>query len=183
MTIITLLLLLNPAAVAAIWLGSDREAGGDGAVARITSVAVPASLLLAVAILGSRPVLDMLDISDPTFRIAAGALAIFGACQAFLGFGLRQRFSTRGWMIAGHLVWLLSPPVVAVAAAISIDDGVATGLAAGIGFVVLTVAAGHAWAMRVGDRLTVVLGAARRALAAGALFGGVDLIRQGVLSI
>lgn len=183
MTIVTLMLVMNPAALAAIWLGFDDEIEERRALSHLAIVAIPTCALLIITVLAGEPVLNALDISDSTFRIAAGALVIFGALQAFLGFGIRHDAATRAWMIAALLVWLLSPPVVASAVAIRINEGIAVGLATAIGFTVVSVLLGYGWKMLASDRYPVILGLIRRVLAAGAVIGGVDLIRQGVLSI
>jgi small neutral amino acid transporter SnatA (MarC family) len=183
MTIITLLLLLNPAALALIWLSYQQPMARRELIDVATRVALLSSLALCGGVLVAAPVLDVLEISDSTYRIVAGTLVILGASQAFLGFGLRHASATRVWLIAAAAIWLISPPAIAAASAISVDDGVVVGLAVALPSVVITVVLSTVWVDRVGERYQVVLGLLRRLLAAGAVFGGVELIWQGVLSI
>ena len=183
MTLITLFLVLNPAVVAVIWLRYRSGDGSNRLIEEVAPVAVLSLALLAVAVLVGEPVLDALDVSDATFRIAAGALVVFGALQAFVGYGLRHELTSRTWLIAACLVWLASPPAVVAAVAIRLNDGVGVALAAVLVSVVAAVLLGYAWKARFGGDYPVVLGLIQRVLAAGAAFGGVDLIRQGVLSI
>lgn len=182
MTILTLFLVLNPAAVAAIWLGY-RDQGRRGALMDVLVVTAAASALLAAAVLLGEPVLDALDISDATFLIAAGTVVVFGALQAFLGFGLHHNLESRNWLIVASLVWLASPPAIFAAVAVTLNDGIATGLIVSIAATTVAVVGGGFWARQMGDRYEIVVGLVRRVIAAGAAFGGVDLIRQGVLSI
>ncbi len=182
MTLITLLLVLNLAAVAVIWRGYRDWQARDDALRVGTVVAGAALAGLVAAISVGESVLDALDISDATFRIAAGAIVVFGALQAFLGIGLRHELASRAWLIVASLVWLLAPPGVVVAVAIALDDGVGT--AVGVALVAVAVAlTGAAWTVLMGERYELAVGLLRRTIAAGAVFGGVDLIRQGVLSI
>ena len=183
MTILILFLVLNPGAVATIWSlrDTDARAGEDRRLAAIVAVAASAGLVLAVVL--ASPVLDALDISDSTFMIVAGTLVIFGAFQAFLGFGLRHELPSDGWLIAGLLIWLLSPPALAAAAAVEIGEGIGPGLVAAVAGAFITVCAGFLWMRQVGVGKPILLGWLRRVIAAGAVIGGVELIRQGTLSI
>ena len=184
MTIATLFFVLNPAAVAVIWLGYRHNgASRERGLAQLLPVVAAAVAALALAVLVGAPLLDALDVSDATFRIAAGTLVVFGALQAFLGFGLRHALATRMWLVVAALVWLAAPPAAAAAVAIRLDDGVAAGLMWAAAGVVVATGLGFLWTRYAGDGYPLVLGVIRRVLAAGAVFGGVDLIRQGVLSI
>ncbi len=183
MTIVMLILLLNPAALAVIFLSYHQPMLKSEMVDVATRVALQSSFALCVSVLVAGPFLDLLDISDSTLRIAAGALVILGASQAFLGFGLRQSTVTRGWLVAAATIWLISPPALSGAMAIRVNDGIVVGLAVAIVSVVISVVLSAIWAAKMGERYPVVLGMFRRVMAAGALLGGVDLIRQGVLSI
>ena len=99
--------------------------------------------------------------------------------QAFLGFGLRHDISADGLQIAALLIWLLSPPALAAAAAVRIEEGIGLGLAAAVAGGLITVAAGFLWTHQVGGSRPILLDWLRRLIAAGAVIGGVELIRAG----
>ncbi|CAN5735694.1 hypothetical protein BH23CHL2_BH23CHL2_16010 [soil metagenome] len=183
MTIATLFLLLNPAVVAAIWAGGDEESRRDASVQTMLIATLAGLVGLAAAVIAGRALLDGLDISDPTFRIAAGVLVIFGAFQAFLGIGLRHPQATASWTAVAHILWLVSPSALAATIAIRINDGVSVGLVVAALAVLAATVPGYLWLRHAGSRYDVLLGWMRRVFAAAAAVGGVDLIRQGVLSI
>lgn len=179
MTIAALFLLLNPAAIAMLWLGYER-----GVSPRTLAIgAVAGAFVLGLAVILGRPLLDGLDISAPTFRIASGVLVVFGAFQAFLGLGLRNRLPSENWAILALAMWIASPPVLAAGIAVRIDEGLVTGLLVAVLAVLVAAGLSGVWLWRYADRHGVVLGWARRVFAAVAAVGGIDLIRQGVLSI
>ncbi|MEZ4572807.1 MAG: hypothetical protein R2849_21310, partial [Thermomicrobiales bacterium] len=179
----TMFLLMNPAVVALIWLGYRKERPDRTESRTLGVVAVIAAAILSVMVLIGESLLDALDLSDETFLIAAGVLVIFAAFQAFLRIGQGYALEERTWLVVAVVLWLTSPAALAVAVAIRLEDGTGTAIVAGVLAVVVALSLGYLWVLLFGDRQSLVLGWIRRVLAALTVIGGVDLIRQGVLSI
>jgi small neutral amino acid transporter SnatA (MarC family) len=135
-----LLVAVNPPAVVA--------ALGDGRCRRELALAAGLAAAVATATAGlSGPVLDALDVTAPTFRVAtAVVLGVAGVRWLALGpWVLPGDASQQGWrsVIAPLLVPLLvTPQLIAVSTSVGADRGVATVvLGAGVAMVLAWVAA------------------------------------------
>jgi small neutral amino acid transporter SnatA (MarC family) len=178
--------VLNPGAVAQI-VSSGTPASSPGNLAGKLAPGFGIALsVLALAALLSESILDLLDLSLSTFQIAAGVLVVFGALLAFVGPGPRPEDRDqreRLWLNIALLVWLVSPPPVALAIAVGVDEGpVPTILAAGIA---LAVAVGPAVlrARWTAERSRLVVVWTTRLLAGVAAVAAIDLIRRGVENV
>jgi small neutral amino acid transporter SnatA (MarC family) len=115
-----LLVAVNPAAVAA---GRQARAG------LVLAFAAAVTAVAAIAFAGvSGPILDALDVSPATFRLAAGAVLAAGSLwwvvvgrAPVAGPGEPDR---GGALLVLDLAILLSPQLVAVSIALGADDGV-----------------------------------------------------------
>ena len=116
------LVAVNPAAIAASLPASVATR------AIVTAALLSAAVVTLAAVL-SEPVLDLLDVSAPTFRVAAGAvLAVAGIRWVVVG--ARPTVQEDASALA-LLPLFLAPQVVAVAITVGVDDGVATAALAG----------------------------------------------------
>ena len=145
------LVAVNPAAIAA---GSDGIGGDAGH--RHRGAALGRARALAAGL--SEPVLDLLDVSAPTFRVAAGAvLAVAGIRWVVVG--ARPTVQEDASALA-LLPLFLAPQVVAVAITVGVDDGVATVALAGAAALFAAVDRGPL--ARSGVDVVVVVGAPDR---------------------
>lgn len=146
-----------------------------GSVRRQLAVTVATGVLIAVALL-AEPLLDLFDISAPTWRMTAGIVVALG--------GARDLVTKRPAPVEGGGAWvplvfpiLLRPEVVFASARLGVDEGILTAAVASA----LGVAAGAVLA--AGGRGGAVTTGLARLAGAGALALGIDLIVDGVLSI
>ena len=92
------------------------------------AAALAAALVLVAAGL-SQPLLDLLDVSAPTFRVAAGVvLAVAGLRWVVVGARQQDDEDPQGWALVTRFV---TPQLVAVAITFGVDDGVITAGLAG----------------------------------------------------
>ena len=128
------LVALNPAAVAAALPRSVTTRA-------IATAALVSAAVVTVAAALSEPVLDLLDVSAPTFRVAAGAvLAVAGIRWVVVG---ARPSVEEGASAAALLPLLLPPQLVAIAITVGVDDGVATAGIAGAAALLAAVVAAH----------------------------------------
>jgi small neutral amino acid transporter SnatA (MarC family) len=120
---VALLVAVNPAAVAVALWPSERR--------REMAVAAAVTLVVAVVLAGvSGPLLDALDVSPPTFLVAAAiVLGLVGARWLVLGApSLADEGPAAGWGRVGVpllIPALITPQLVMVSVAVGADEGVA----------------------------------------------------------
>jgi len=95
----------------------------------ISIAALISTALLILAAVLSKPVLDLLDVSAPTFRVAAGAvLAVAGIRWVIVGAKPMDEQEPRALTL---LPRFFTPPLLAIAITVGVDDGVVTASVAG----------------------------------------------------
>jgi small neutral amino acid transporter SnatA (MarC family) len=180
------IVVLNPGATARIISAGAPALSAARLATRILPGLAIAFAVFAVAAMLSDRILDWLDLSLSTFQIATGVLLVFGALQAFVGPAAWLREAERDqrlWLNAALLVWLLSPPPLALAIASGVSEGkLETVLAGGIA---LTAAAGVGlvWAAYQNDRWKLVLTWGTLLLAGFTVLAAIALIRRGVENV
>lgn len=113
---LALLVAVNPPAVAA---------GLRGRTGAVMALAAGATFALAVALAGaSSGILDALDVSRPTFRLAAGAVLAAGSLWWVVAGTRPAPVDRPGPGLALCLATLISPQLVAVSISLGADDGV-----------------------------------------------------------
>ena len=137
--------------------------------------------LVAVAALAgwSGPILDALDVSPSTFRIAAGVVALGGGLVRFLDPSADPLGSDGGWrlgVIPLAFPLLLAPDVVLLAVTLGADHGVA----ATVGSALVALAVFVAASLVAPGRRSVVVVGASRLLAALLVVAGVVLAVDGI---
>ena len=142
----------------------------------ITMAALLSAALVTLAAGLSEPLLDLLDVSPPTFRVAAGVvLAVAGIRWVVVG--ARPIVDDRP-SVVGLLPFFVTPQLVAIAITVGVDDGVATAAIAGaVGLLVAVIAA--SWR---GQGLTWWSWAARLVGLAGVAVG-LALVVDGVKTV
>jgi small neutral amino acid transporter SnatA (MarC family) len=99
------------------------------AMRAIAIAALISTALLILAAVLSEPVLDLLDVSAPTFRVAAGAvLGVAGVRWVIVGAKPMDDESPRAVTL---LPRFFTPPLLAIAITVGADDGVVTAAVAG----------------------------------------------------
>jgi len=159
--------------------------GGDGRM-RTAALAVGAlaSLLVITALAWwSSPILEALEITPETFRIAAGLVAVFAGGWALVVPGPATEPPLGGWRDG---IWpiayprILAPEVLLLAIAGATQNGVfATTGAAALGVAVLAALG----SVRSSDRATRVLVATGRILAALLVVAGIFLMVDGIRDV
>ena len=169
-----LLVAVNPAAVAV----ARRGRAGP-----VSATAAVAAALVAVAFAGaSGPILDALDVSPATFRLAAGAVLAAGSLWWVVAGRppvAGDDEPARGWArLLLDLLLLLSPQLVAVSISLGADEGVGVVAVAATAVLALT------WlATALGSvRAAVWSGVARIVGAVGVVLA-LDLVVDGVKSV
>ena len=115
--LVAFLVAINPPAVAAALARSVT-------MRAITMAALLSAALVTLAAGLSEPLLDLLDVSPPTFRVAAGVvLAVAGIRWVVVGARPTVDDSPSG---VGLLPLFVTPQLVAIALTLGVDDGVAT---------------------------------------------------------
>ena len=130
--LVAFLAALNPPAIAAALPRSVTM--------RATAIAaLLAAALVAIAAGLSEPVLDVLDVSAPTFRVAAGAvLAVAGLRWVVVGARPVDDEDSRPLAL---LPRLFPPQLLAITITVSVEDGVVTSAVAGAVALLLAVIA------------------------------------------
>jgi small neutral amino acid transporter SnatA (MarC family) len=186
---LTLQWLLIFAPIGALLYANTLIPASDRTRSSISALGVAgAVVLLAVAIALAEPFIDLLEISEPNWRIAAGALLILGAARLVL---LREPFRAvplRGddrrdsapLAVARIAVWLANPAAAAAAMAFALHRGttetiIAIAVAGGI--VLTLLVAGPGLEARAGRP---ILREIARALLLGTVLVGLRLIIDGV---
>jgi small neutral amino acid transporter SnatA (MarC family) len=158
-----MLAAINPAAVAVIlW---PRERAVAGAVAAAITLGIVAALAAV-----SEPLLDALDVSEATFRVAAGVVVGLAGAR-WLVFGAHPvdvdtpPGSWRRVAVPGLIPALLTPQLVMAALSIGADDGtwVATWTAAvavALAWIAMVVSKDRRLGWDVGTRFVGALGIA-----------------------
>lgn len=124
------LLILAPIGAMVYWNSLPRsEQTTRPALSASIAATLAAFVLLAIAALLGEPFIDALSISEPNWRIAAGALLILGAARLVL---LRDPFTAEtlyaggdpGWLtITRTAVWLANPAALAAAMSFTLYRG------------------------------------------------------------
>jgi hypothetical protein len=130
-TLALFLVAVNPIAVAA----SFRGLPFGWASARVAFMATAA--VVAILAAASQPVLDWLDVSPPTFQLAAGAVVAIAAAR-WVAVGAGPPASGEPPSLFTRL---LSPPVVAVAVTAGVEVGTVWTTAAAIAVLVTSAVA------------------------------------------
>ena len=168
-TVALFLVAVNPAAVAA----SIPRAALSQASARAAFALTPA--VVAVLALCSEPLLDRLDVSPPTFQVAAGTVLAIAAAR-WVAVGARPAPSGDDPAV---LAVLLGPQVVAAAITAGTEVGAAWTTAAAI-VAVGSSAAAIWWRSRLSTAtwswLTRLVGLAGMAVALGLVVEGVKTV-------
>jgi small neutral amino acid transporter SnatA (MarC family) len=121
-TLVAFLVAINPPAIAAALARSVT-------MRAIAIVAVLTAALVTLAAGLSEPVLDALDVSAPTFRVAAGVvLAVAGIRWVAVGARPKVDDDPRAVTL---LPVFATPQLLAIAVTVGVDDGVATAAIAG----------------------------------------------------
>lgn len=175
--LLLLFVAVNPAAVA---IGLRGRAGPALAVAAVASAAV------AIALAGaSSAILDALDVTPATFRLAAGAVLAAGSLW-WVVMGHRpgaendagEEPDAPGPRILADLAYLLSPQLVAVSISLGADEGV-TAVA-----VCATAVLAVTWvATALGSTRPAVWSALARIIGVFGVVLALDLIVDGVKSV
>jgi small neutral amino acid transporter SnatA (MarC family) len=179
---LALLLALNPARAA---FGVPRAGRSPRAVAGVAAAggAIGAIAACAAAALGD-PLLEALDVSEPSFRIAAGIVAgLAGAADVFRRPPAPEP-ALAGWraaLIPVAVPLVARPALLVLALSAGADRGVLPSAGAMVVAIALLTALATGWSTeRVGGR---VLRWAGRVLAAALLACGVVLAVDGVLDV
>jgi small neutral amino acid transporter SnatA (MarC family) len=163
------LVAVNPAAVA---VAIPRSALSDS---RARVAFVGAAIAVAVLAGCSEPVLDWLDVSPPTFQIAAGAVVAVGAAR-WVAVGARPPAPDEPPSI---LRVLLTPPLVAAAITAGTEVGAAWSTAAAVLALVVCVGA-ISWQHRLSTAAwswaARLVGVAGLAVAFGLVVDGVKTV-------
>jgi small neutral amino acid transporter SnatA (MarC family) len=168
-------------ALAAFLVAVNPPAIAAALAASVTMRAITISALLSAALVFvtaglSEPVLDLLDVSPPTFRLAAGVvLAIAGVRWVALGARPTVDGAPRA---AALLPVFLTPQLVAIALTTGVDDGVATAAVAGAAALVVAVLA-TCWR----GRGLVWWSWAARLVGVGGVAVGLSLVVDGVKTV
>ena len=168
-TLALFLVAVNPAAVAA-WIPR-------AALSRTTARLAFVGTAVAVAVLaaGSDPLLDWLDVSPPTFQVAAGAVLGIAAAR-WVAVGARAPSSADEPSV---LASLLSPQLVAAAITAGADVGTAWTTAAAT-VALLVAAAAVAWQRHLSAAVwswaARLVGLAGVAVALGLVVDGVKTV-------
>ena len=163
---------VNPHRVASLWPeGTTRSA-------RLTAAGVTTAAVAALA-LWSEPLLDLLDVSRESFRIAAGAVLVASGLRSIVTRPARFDELPPGWRgVLAPLTFpiLLDAAVVVAAVSSGADDGTAVttvAAAAALATAALVEEPGRAW-------VRVAVG---RLWAAGLVAFGFGLVVSGVLDV
>ena len=112
--LVAFLVALNPPVIAAALPRSVT-------MRAITIVALLTAALVVLVAGLSEPALDLLDVSAPTFRVAAGlVLAVAGIRWVVVG---RPPIVEDGSSAVGLLPLFVTPPLVAIGITVGVDDG------------------------------------------------------------
>jgi small neutral amino acid transporter SnatA (MarC family) len=177
-----LLLLLNPARAA---FGVPRSGRSERDVIEVAAAggAIGGLAICAAAAVGD-PLLDLLDVSDPSFRTAAGIVAaLAGAIDLFRRPPLPEP-ALAGWraaLIPVAIPVVARPALLVVALGAGADQGVlvsAAAIAVGVATLVGLVSAGPP-----DDTRGRVLRWAGRLLAAALVAGGIILTLDGIMAV
>ena len=173
--IVFLLAAFNPARLAAALPASGRR----------TAAAVAAAFGLGAVIVAaalSEPLLDAIDVSASTFRIAAGVVVAMGGLVRLADALPRPEPGIGGWragIVPLAFPLLLAPDLVLLAISLGADEGVAPVAVGGAIGAAAVVAA--AWVPRpLGPRARFAGAGAARMLAAVLVVAGVALAVDGV---
>ena len=130
--LVAFLVAVNPPAIAAALACSVSM--------RAISIAALLSAALVTLVAGlSEPLLDLLDVSPPTFRVAAGVvLAVAGIRWVVVG---ARPIVDESPSPVGLLPLFVTPQLVAIAITLGVDDGVATAAIEGAGALLVAVIA------------------------------------------
>ena len=126
------LLILAPIGAMLYWNSiATHETTNRAPLSASIAASVAVFILLLIGALLAGPILDLLNISEPNWRIAAGVLLILGAGRLFL---LRDPFAAQplygnggpAWVgIARMTVWLANPAAFAAAMSFARHRGTA----------------------------------------------------------
>jgi hypothetical protein len=163
---LVLLLSLNPIRAA---FGMPRD---ERRAVEFAPLAAGALLVVAASALGP-PLLDLLDVSDPSFRTGAGIVAVVA--------GIADLFRRPPAPAPGAVLLVARPALLVLALGAGADRGVLPSIVAmAIGIAVL---AGLTAAAPADDRRARALRWAARVLAAGLIAGGATLVVHGILDV
>jgi small neutral amino acid transporter SnatA (MarC family) len=176
-----LLLALNPARAA---FGVPRAGGSPSAVAVAAVGGAIGGLAVCAAAAVGGPLLDALDVSEPSFRIAAGIVAALAGAADLFRRPPPPEPALAGWgaaLVPVAIPIVARPALVAVALGAGADLGVLVSAGAmAVGVALLTGLA--AWWPAEGPRGRVLRWAGRL-LAAGLVALGIVLAVDGVLDV
>lgn len=180
---IKLWLVMHPVMAGLLWSGSVPEHAGRKS-GRMALVGVVVSMVVLIAaVVMAEPALDWLGVTEPTFVIAVGALMVVSAVPVWTPVRTIDT-ADRGWFVglARLWLWLASPAVIALAAWVSLDQGIFTAidsvllaLFVALGVLVASSRVTAAWR---GGLIWVA-----RALSAGTILVAIETIRTGIQMI
>jgi small neutral amino acid transporter SnatA (MarC family) len=179
---LVLLVALNPARAA---FGIPRAARSPRAALGLAALGgVLGGLLVCAAGAAGDPLLDALDVSQPSFRIAAGVVAVLGGIADLFGRQPQPEPALAGWraaLVPVAIPLVARPTLVVLALGAGADRGVLVA-AGGTAVAVVLLSALTAWWSTEGLRGRVLRWASRL-LAAVLVTGGVVLGVDGVLDV
>jgi small neutral amino acid transporter SnatA (MarC family) len=177
-----LLLALNPARAASVVAQAARPQRALAGIAALGG-AIGGLAVCVVAILGE-PLLDALDVSEPSFRLAAGTVALVAGAADLLRRPPSWEPALGGWraaLVPVAVPLVARPALLVMALGAGADRSVLVAFAAMVAGVGLLIALCTWWPPDgPGGR---ALGWARRALAAGLVACGVLLAIDGILDV
>jgi small neutral amino acid transporter SnatA (MarC family) len=188
LVLLGLLLVLNPLGAALHWTGLAGAVAAARGGQLVLLAAIFAFALLVVAALIAAPLLDLLRISEPNWRIATAVLLVLGVLPFFIQhdpfapawFGAEP---SERLVVARMTLWLATPAALALAISFSVDEGLPVTLLALLAAVTMTFVAmffARAMVARVGRFAARELA---RLTAAAVVVMAVLLIRSGVYGV